>query len=90
MSDQLFLSVLTTLLNHPAFLEGLQEGIVTFEAGMFEEVLEKAWTEDDIIEFVDNEVSKAVYQQMQRAWRALGWSILPYLTYRALPSAIWL
>jgi len=81
MADQPFVSILTTLLTQPDFQEGIQEGIVTFEEGMFAEDLEKAWTEDDIIEFVDSELSKQVYRRSQLTGRVLNWSIPPYLTH---------
>jgi len=81
MSDQPLVSILTTLLNQPDFQEGVQEGIATFEEGMFDEDFEKAWTEDDIIEFVDSELSKQVYRRTQLTGRVLNWSIPPYLTH---------
>jgi len=81
MADQPFVSILTTLLNHHEFQEGVREGIITFEEGMFAEDLEKAWTEDDIIEFVDSELSKQVYRRSQLTGRVLNWSIPPYLTH---------
>lgn len=81
MSDQPFLPVLTTLLDHPEFQEGLQEGMATFVEGMFEEDFEKAWTKDDIIEFVDSELSKAVYRRSQRVGQAFGWSMPSYLMH---------
>lgn len=81
MSVQPLSSVLTTLLNHPEFQEGLKEGLDTFEEGMFEEDLEKAWTEDDIIEFVDSKLSKQVYRHSQLVGRVMNWKIPPYLTH---------
>jgi len=81
MPDQPFVSILTTLLNHPEFQEGLQDGLATFEERMFEEDLQKAWTEDDIIEFVDGELSKQIYRRVQLVGRVLHWSIPPYLTH---------
>jgi len=81
MSDQPIVSILTTLLNQPDFQEGIQEGLAIFEEGMFAEDLEKAWTEDDIIEFVDSELSKQVYRRTQLTGQAMHWSIPPYLTH---------
>jgi hypothetical protein len=81
MADQLLVAILTTLLNQPNFHEGIREGILTFEEGMFAEDLDKAWTEDDIIEFVDSELSKQVYQRTQLTGRVMNWEIPPYLTH---------
>jgi len=81
MHDQHFMSVLSTLLDLPEFQEGLQDGQQTFEEGMFEEDHEKAWTEDDIIEFVDGELSKQIYRRVQLVGRVMGWSLPSYLTH---------
>lgn len=81
MSDQPFLSVLSTLLNLPEMQEGLHNGVVAFEEGMFASDLEKAWTEDDIIELVNDELSESVYRRTQLVGCALDWSIPPYLTH---------
>jgi len=81
MSDQRLLSVLTTLLNLPEMQEGLHNGVAAFEEGMFASDLEKAWTEDDIIELVNDELSESVYRQTQLVGGALDWSMPPYLTH---------
>lgn len=81
MSDRCFLSALLPLLNLPTFQEGLHNGMEAFEEGMFASDLEKAWTEDDIIEFVNDELSESVYRRTQLIGCALDSSMPPYLTH---------
>jgi len=85
MSDQQlfppFVVVLTALLDHPEFQEGLRNGQETFEAGMFADDHEKAWTEEDIIQFIDEELSQHVYRQEQLVGRVMNWSIPSYLSH---------
>jgi TPP-dependent pyruvate/acetoin dehydrogenase alpha subunit len=47
---------------------------------MFSEDHEKAWTEDDIIEFVTEELSKKKYWREQRIDQAMEYLSLSYLT----------
>src|SRR5579884_442440 len=70
---------LSTLLAHPDVQDGLRAGVQTFQERMFEEYHEKAWTEQDIIRFINHELSAKVYQRQQKIEQALGGPFLSYL-----------
>src|SRR5450755_4294128 len=71
--------LLPALLEHPDFQEGLHDGQQTFQEGVFWEDHEKVWTEDEIIQFLAEELSEEVYQREQRIARAMGHLSLSYL-----------
>jgi hypothetical protein len=48
---------------------------------MFWEDHEKAWTEDDIIQFIGEELSEKAYRREQRIDQAMGQPSLSYLHY---------
>jgi hypothetical protein len=73
------LPFLPALLSHPDFQEGMRDGVQTFQEGMFWEDHEKAWTEDQIIAFVTEELSERKYQREQRIDQVMGESPLSYL-----------
>ncbi|MBA2682656.1 MAG: hypothetical protein H0U76_30210 [Ktedonobacteraceae bacterium] len=70
---------LATLLAQPDFQAGLCEGRETFQEGMFEDDHEKAWTEEEIIELVEGEVSGEHYRRERLIDRALGYPSLSYM-----------
>jgi len=53
-------SPLSTLLAHPDVQGGLRAGIRSFQEYMFDEDHEKAWNEQDIIQFINHELSTQV------------------------------
>jgi hypothetical protein len=73
------LPFLSALLKHPDFQEGMRDGVQTFQEGMFWEDHEKAWTEDEIIAFIGEELSEEKYRREQRIDQVMGESPLSYL-----------
>src|SRR5260370_35035656 len=70
------ISFLPALLKHTDFQEGLQEGQQSFQDVVFPEDHEKAWTEEEIIELVEWEVTDKRYLGEQRINQAMGKSPL--------------
>jgi hypothetical protein len=58
---------------------GLRDGQQIFQEGMFWEYHEKAWTEDDIIQFLGEELSEKAYRREQLIDQAMGQLSLSYL-----------
>ncbi|MBV9705805.1 MAG: hypothetical protein JO125_00165 [Chloroflexi bacterium] len=83
MSDQMHdlpaLPVLSALLAHPEVQAGLLSGQEAFQDGLFHEDHEHAWTEQDMIRFVEGELSGKQYRREQRIDQALGYPSLSYL-----------
>ena len=73
------LPFLPAIREHPDFQKGLCAGQQAFQEGMFWDDHEKAWTEDDIIEFVAEESSEMKYRREQRIDRVMGCSSPSYL-----------
>ncbi|MBV9689833.1 MAG: hypothetical protein JO202_08985 [Ktedonobacteraceae bacterium] len=74
MSDHMpdFPAVLSTFLEHAEVQAGLRSGQEAFQDGLFDQDHEHAWTEQDIIQFVDSELSGEQYRREQRIDQALG------------------
>jgi hypothetical protein len=70
---------LSTLLAHPDVQDGLRTGALIFQEGFFEEDHEKAWNEQDIIQFVNQELSVEVRRRELIAEQILGGPSLSYL-----------
>jgi hypothetical protein len=64
--------VLSALLEHPDVQEGLRNGQECFREGMFHEDHEKAWAEEDILQFVEEELSRKRYRREQRIGQVMG------------------
>ena len=79
MHDQPVVLVLSALLAHPEVQAGLLSGQEAFQDGLFDEEHEHAWTEKDIIQFVEGELSSKRYRREQRIDQALGYPSLSYL-----------
>ncbi|MBV9688180.1 MAG: hypothetical protein JO202_00545 [Ktedonobacteraceae bacterium] len=74
MSDQMqpTVPVLSALLAHAEVQAGLRSGQEAFQDGLFDQDHEHAWTEQEIIQFVDSELSSKRYRREQRIDQALG------------------
>ena len=70
---------LPALLKHPNFQEGVRDGVQAFQEGMFYEDHEKAWTEDEIIAYVTEELSEEMYRREQSIDQIMGYSSPSYL-----------
>jgi hypothetical protein len=70
---------LPALLEHADFQAGVRAGQQAFQGGMFWEDHEKAWTEDEIIQFLGEELSEKAYRREQRIGQAMGQPSLSYL-----------
>ncbi|MBV9690909.1 MAG: hypothetical protein JO202_14520 [Ktedonobacteraceae bacterium] len=83
MSDQMqdlpVVPVLSALLAHPEVQAGLLSGQAAFQDGVFSEEHAHAWTERDMIQFVEGELSGKQYRREQRIDQALGYPSLSYL-----------
>ncbi len=73
------LPFLSTLLKHPDVQEGMRDGVQPFQEGMFWEDHEKAWTEDEIIAFIGEELSEGKYRREQHIDQVMGQPSLSYL-----------
>jgi hypothetical protein len=73
------LPFLPALLEHPDFQAGLRDGWQTFQEGMFWEDQGKVWTEDDIIQFIGEELSEKTYRREQCIEQVMGHPSLSYL-----------
>jgi hypothetical protein len=79
MQGATVLPFLPALLKHPDFQAGLRDGQQTFQEGMFWEDQENVWTEDDIIQFIGEELSETTYRRGQRIDQVMGQPSLSYL-----------
>lgn len=70
---------LPSLLEPPDFREGLRDGQQISQEGMCSEDHEKAWTEDDIIQFIGEELSEKTYRREQRIDQVVEQPLLSYL-----------
>jgi hypothetical protein len=73
------LPLLPALLAHPDVQDGLRAGVRAFQEGMFEEDHEKVWSEQDIVQFVNHELSCKMYRRERMIEQALGGPPLSYL-----------
>ena len=73
------LPFLPTLLSHPDFQKGMRDGVQAFQEGLFWEDHEKAWTEDEIIAFIGEELSEKRYRREQHIDQVMGQPSLSYL-----------
>ena len=73
-------SLLSTLLTHPDVQDGLRAGVQTFQEKMFDEDHEQAWNEQDIIQFVSQELPPCeAYQWELEVDQILGAPSFSYL-----------
>jgi hypothetical protein len=72
-------SFLSALLAHSDFREGMHAGQSCFQEGLFWDDHEKTWTEDEIIEFVSEELSVELYRREQCIETVMGPPSLSYL-----------
>jgi len=79
MQGVIVVPLFPTLLEHPDFQEGLGDGQECFREGMFEEDQEKTWTEDEIIQFIGEELSERKYRRDHSFDQALGLPSCSYL-----------
>lgn len=73
------LHFLPALRLYPDFQEGVRDGARAFQEGMFWEDHEKAWTEDEIIAFIGEELSEEMYRREQSIDQVMGYSSLSYV-----------
>lgn len=72
VQESTVLPFLPALLSHPDFQEGVRDGVQTFQEGMFWEDHEKAWTEEEVIAFIGEELSEQTYRREQRIDQVMG------------------
>src|SRR6267142_5391687 len=72
-------SFLSALLAYSDFREGMHAGQTCFQEGLFWDDHEKAWTEDEIITFVTEELNVEQYRREQRIETVMGPPSLSYL-----------